>query len=890
MKTLLCVACVCLLSFGSTFSQAINEGFSNVAGLTAAGWNQQNLSTPIGSNPNWVQGDPVNMPFSANSLPANSYIAANYNSVAGAATISNWLISPMLNLSNGDVITFYTRGTGSSYADNLQVRLSTNGSSANVGASNISVGDFSNLLLEINPTLTAALYPPIWTQYTITSSGLAAPTTGRIAFRYYVPNGGPTGLNSDLIGIDDFVYTPVPSCNLTATASANNAMGGAPNGSINLTVNGGTAPYSFVWSNGSTTQNQSMLPPGCYTVGVADAAGCQAMATACVTNLAGPILYSNSNVVSSYQVVNGGFTPQWVCPNQTLQTDGGIMKIYLESGATMITGGGIDTVYAKTGSTITMTGGIHVIYHEPGVTLNMNGGIPTLYPCSNLVFDYSLAPANGCAPVLTCNLSVSLGVGNPIGGGNNGSINTTVSNGTFPFTYAWSGGQTAANLSNLSPGAYSVIVTDANGCIDTAAATLVNLAGPSVLSNSNVVSSYQVVNGGFTPQWVCQNDTLYTDGGIMNIYLEAGATMITGGGIDSIFAKSGSTIIMNGGIHRIYHEPGVNLVMNGGIPYLYPCPSLVFNYSQAPANGCVPVPVCNMTAAATVNNVQCNGQATGSATVTPSGGTAPYSYVWSNVPGNTQAVNNLPSGTYTVTVTDANGCITTQNFTVTEPVALVGNSSVIDPILCAGGMATVSVSATGGTAPYTGTGSFSQSAGPQTYTVTDANGCSTTTTTTITEPTPLSTVTTSTDEMMGMDGTATVTVSGGTPNYMYYWMPGGATTPAITGLAAGTYSIMILDANGCGDTLEVVVGSQVSLDEAGLSSLVLYPNPSATTITVSNSASIVFDQVGVYTSEGRLLFEFALGGNESRILDISSWSPGRYVLKHASGVLPIVKL
>jgi hypothetical protein len=700
MKTLLCVACVCLLSFGSTFSQAINEGFSNVAGLTAAGWNQQNLSTPIGSNPNWVQGDPVNMPFSANSLPANSYIAVNYNSVAGAATISNWLITPMLNLNNGDVITFYTRGTGSVYADNLQVRLSTNGSSTNVGASNISVGDFSNLLLEINPTLNAALYPSTWTQYTITISGLASPTTGRIAFRYYVPNGGPTGLNSDLIGIDDFVYTPVPSCNLTATASANNAMGGAPNGSINLTVNGGTAPYSFLWSNGSTTQNQSMLPPGCYTVVVTDAAGCQSTVTSCVQSLLGPILYSNSNVVNSYQVVNGGFTPQWVC----------------------------------------------------------------------------------------------------------------------------------------------------------------------------------------------QNDTLYTDGGIMKIYLESGATMITGGGIDTIYAKTGATIVMSGGIHVIYHEPGVNLVMNGGIPYLYPCPSLVFNYSQAPANGCVPVPVCNMTAAATVNNVQCNGQATGTATVTPSGGTAPYSYVWPNLPGNTQTVNNLPSGTYTVTVTDANGCITTQNFTVTEPVALVGNSSVIDPILCAGGMATVSVSATGGTAPYTGTGSFSQSAGPQTYTVTDANGCTSTTISTITEPTPLSTVTTSTDEMMGMDGTATVTVSGGTPNYMYYWMPGGATTPAITGLAAGTYSIMILDANGCGDTLEVVVGSQVSLDEAGLSSLVLYPNPSATTITVSNSASTAFDEVGIYTLEGRLLFEFALGGNESRILDISSWSPGRYVLKHASGVLPLVKL
>ncbi len=680
-------------------------------------------------------------------------------------------------------------------------------------------------------------------------------------------------------------------CMMMLTTAVNNAMGGGPNGTINLTVNGGTPPYSFVWSNGQTTQNATMLPPGCYTVVVTDAVGCQSMATSCVTNLAGPILYSNSNPVSTFSVVNGGFTPQWVCANQTLQTDGGIMKIYLESGATMITGGGIDTVYAKTGSTITMTGGIHVIYHEPGVTLNMNGGIPTLYPCASLVFDYSQAPANGCAPVLTCNLSVSLGVGNSIGGGNNGSISTTVSNGTFPFTYAWSGGQTAANISSLSPGAYSVIVTDANGCMDTAAANIINLAGPTVLSNSNVVNSYQVVNGGFTPQWVCQNDTLYSDGGIMNVYLEAGATMITGGGIDSIFAKSGSTIIMTGGIHRIYHEPGVNLVMNGGIPYLYPCPSLVFNYSQAPANGCVPVPVCNMTASATASNVTCNGQASGTATVTPSGGTAPYSYVWSPLPGNTQTVNNLTSGTYTVTVTDANGCITTQSFTVTEPSALVGNASVIAPILCAGGTATVSVSATGGTAPYAGIGSFSQSAGTQTYTITDANGCSSITTANITEPTALSITTTSTDELLGNDGTASVTTTGGTAPYSITWQPGGFTTAAISGLTAGLYMVTVTDANGCGVTMEEQVGSQVGLNslnqETGLS---VYPNPSETTITVSNSGSNVFDKVGVFTSEGRLLIEFSLIGNESRIIDISSWSPGRYVLKHASGALRIVKL
>jgi hypothetical protein len=708
MKTLLCVACLCLLSFGSTFSQAINEGFSNVAGLTAAGWNQQNLSTPIGSNPNWVQGDPVNMPFSANSLPANSFISANFNSVVGAATISNWLITPMLNLNNGDVITFYTRGTGSIYADNLQVRLSTNGSSTNVGASNISVGDFSNLLLEINPTLNAALYPAIWTQYTITISGLASPTTGRIAFRYFVPNGGPSGTNSDLIGIDDFVYTPVPSCNLTATASANNAMGGAPNGTVTLNVTNGTAPYTYLWASGQVTQN----------------------------------------------------------------------------------------------------------------------------------------------------------------------------------------------LSGLAPGTYSVTVTDAAGCTASASSNVSNLTGPTVLSNSNVVSSYQVVNGGFTPQWVCQNDTLYSDGGIMKIYLESGATMITGGGIDTIYAKTGATIVMNGGIHVIYHEPGVNLLLSGGIPTLFPCPSLVFNYTQAPANGCAPVPVCNLSLNTTNTNIDCFGQASGSVSVNVVGGTAPLNYAWSNG-ATSQTVNNLPSGSYTVTVTDANGCTEQMSVTITQPQSSLSTTATQVNVLCFGNPSgSIDLSVSGGTGPYVyswSNGSTTQdisnlAGGSYTGTVTDVLGCTASTSVTITEPTALSITTTSTDEMMGMDGTATVTVTGGTPNYMYYWMPGGATMASISGLAAGTYSIMVLDANGCGDTLEVVVGSQVSLDEAGLTSIVLYPNPSATNITVSNSASTIIDHVGVFTSEGRLVFEFTLEGNESRILDISSWSPGRYVLKHASGVLPIVKL
>ena len=89
--------------------------------------------------------------------------------------------------------------------------MSTNGASSNLGVTANDVGDFTTLLLDINPTLTTTGYPSTWTQFSATVTGLGGPTTGRFAFRYFTPNGGPSGANSDYIGIDTVNIVPEPA-------------------------------------------------------------------------------------------------------------------------------------------------------------------------------------------------------------------------------------------------------------------------------------------------------------------------------------------------------------------------------------------------------------------------------------------------------------------------------------------------------------------------------------------------------------------------------------------------------------------------------------------------------------------------------------------------------
>lgn len=238
-------------------AQSFVEGFDVVANTATPlpNWVAVNNSTTIGSVPFWFQGNAITFPSQTG--PTTSYIGANFNNTTGSNDISNWLITPTRTFNNGDTVTFYTRcPTGSIYPDRLQVRLSTNGTSTNVGTGPTGIGDFTNLLLDINPTLALNGYPQVWTLQTITLSGLAGPTSGRLAFRYFVTNAGPLGDNSNYIGIDTFAYTSV-----------------APAAKATVDYNGdGKTDYSVVRNTGGGPTGQitwyncynGVAEPGCY--------------------------------------------------------------------------------------------------------------------------------------------------------------------------------------------------------------------------------------------------------------------------------------------------------------------------------------------------------------------------------------------------------------------------------------------------------------------------------------------------------------------------------------------------------------------------------------------------------------------------------------------------
>lgn len=205
IKQALCAATLCFAATLAHGDVILTEGFNNVATLGASGWVSTNNSNPVGAV-GWEQGNTG--VFDAQSGAANSFVAASFlNSSPLGGAISNWLISPEFTLFNGETISFYTRSSGF-LPDNLEVRLSGAGSSTDVGAASNSVGDFSALLAVLNPAFAPDGYPTDWTLISLTVSGVVDGSTGRFAFRYFIPD---SSANGDYIGIDNVsVTTPEP--------------------------------------------------------------------------------------------------------------------------------------------------------------------------------------------------------------------------------------------------------------------------------------------------------------------------------------------------------------------------------------------------------------------------------------------------------------------------------------------------------------------------------------------------------------------------------------------------------------------------------------------------------------------------------------------------------
>ncbi|MFV8377133.1 SprB repeat-containing protein, partial [Flavobacterium sp. GSP11] len=271
-------------------------------------------------------------------------------------------------------------------------------------------------------------------------------------------------------------------------------------------------------------------------------------------------------------------------------------------------------------------------------------------------------------------------------------------------------------------------------------------------------------------------------------------------------------------------------------------------------------PAAALSSTKTSVDVLCYGGATGSIDLSPSGGTPPYAYAWTTSDGaipagqaDDQDLTGLVAGTYNVVITDANGttggCRATNGATITQPAAALSSTKTSVDVLCYGGATgSIDLSPSGGTPPYAYAWTTSDGAIPAgqaddqdltglvagTYNVviTDANGttggCRATNGATITQPAAaLSSTKTSVDVLCygGATGSIDLSPSGGTPPYAYAWTTSDGAIPAgqaddqdLTGLVAGTYSVVITDANGTTGGCRATNGATITQPAAALSS------------------------------------------------------------------------
>ncbi|MGD0711305.1 MAG: gliding motility-associated C-terminal domain-containing protein, partial [Bacteroidales bacterium] len=593
--------------------------------------------------------------------------------------------------------------------------------------------------------------------------------------------------------------TVVPAsvtCNVNQLILNISQTPGFCNGSATVTASGGTMPYTYLWSNGSTTSSITSVPAGWYYVTVMD--------NSCI-KLKGTdsVLITSSfptSICNDTSVCNGSSVPLWATGGAT----------YTWAPAGSLSNANIANPVAHPASTttyyVTISNGTCNILDSVKVTISpgpsvtvtngsiCNGQQDTLFAGGAASYLWSTGSTNtyivespasttpytvtgttaGCSAAVTGTITV-----NPLPnaqitpfapatcGLNNGSA--TATGGT---TYLWSSGQTTATITHLAPGTYSVTVTSAAGCSSTTSVIINNIPGGTVTATStdencghaNGTASSTPVGG--TPPYTYLWSNGHTTQNITN--LPAGTYTVTVTDASSCTAVTSVTLT---------NIAGPSLQVLGSV------------------------------------NETCS-YGNGSATVNAINGVLPYSYLWSN--GNTSATaTNLHAGTYTCTVTDSNHCTAINTVTITNTPGPTITISGINSANCgmSNGSATLNIS--GGTPAYTpiiwSNGETSQNilnvpTGTYCVTVTDANSCTTSACVTIPQkPGPVATHS-YTDEICQMkNGTATAVPSGGVPPYIFSWS-NGAITQTATGLSQGNYTYTVTDQGGCSTSGTVSIG------------------------------------------------------------------------------------
>ena len=650
-------------------------------------------------------------------------------------------------------------------------------------------------------TITAGGGTPSYTYAWSPSGGNSSAATGLSAGNYTVTLFDASSCTKTSV----VSITPPAVLTATATAANPNCNGGTGNASV--TAGGGTPSYTYAWNpSGGNSSAATGLSAGNYTVMITDSKSCTKTATVSITQppvlTAAATATTSCNGATATATAGGGnpaYTYAWSPSGGNAATATGLasgnytVTIADAAGCTKTATVNItqppvltSTVSSTnpncsggTGNAAITAGGGNPAYTYAWSPSGGNSSAATGLSAGN--YTVTLSDASGCTKtsivsitqpaVLTSTVSST----NPNCNGGTGNASVTAGGGTPSYTYAWSpsGGNSSA-ATGLSAGNYTITLSDANGCTKT---NSVSITQPAVLT-STISATNPNCNGG------------------------TGNAAITAGGGNPAYTYAWS-------------PSGGNSSAATGLS--------AGNYSVtlSDASGCTKTATVSLTQpaalTATVSSTGATcGSSNGSATVIAGGGTGGYIYFWNPTGQTGTTATGLGAGSYTVTITDANGCTQTQTANVLNtngPNATMSQTNLLCNGQCTG---TSSATATGGTSPYTYSWSNGQTtfnatalcAANYTVIVTDATGCTTNQIVSIAQPPVLSATITSTGATCGSNnGSATVTANGGTGSYSYLWNPSGQTTSAATALGSGSYSVLVTDANGCTQTKTVTVTS-----------------------------------------------------------------------------------